>query len=106
MSETITADHLNATHLGRRITINSLSGTVVSGKLKKICADYAIMPSFTSYFPYKADKPLEYRNDVHIILHLSTQVNDDIKPTVREDTELQIEVEYFVNVFGKKVRLE
>ena len=64
MSETITADHLNATHLGRRITINSLSGTVVSGKLKKICADYAIMPSFTSYFPYKADKPLEYRKDI------------------------------------------
>lgn len=35
MSETITADHLNATHLGERITINGLHGTVVSGKLKK-----------------------------------------------------------------------
>lgn len=35
MSETITADHLNATHLGKRVTINGLHGTVVSGKLKK-----------------------------------------------------------------------
>lgn len=35
MSETITADHLNATHLGKRITINGKHGTVVSGKLKK-----------------------------------------------------------------------
>lgn len=51
MSETITADHLNATHLGKRITINSLHGTVVSGKLKKIRADYAIVPDFVSYGP-------------------------------------------------------
>lgn len=35
MSETITADHLNATHLGKRITINSLHGIVMSGTLKK-----------------------------------------------------------------------
>jgi hypothetical protein len=62
-----------------------LHGTVVSGKLKKIRADYAIMPSFTSNFPYK--------EDVHIILHLSNQVNDDIKATVRENTELQVEDE-------------
>lgn len=94
----ITADHLNATHLGKRITINSLHGTVVSGKLEKIRADYAIMPSFTSYFPYKADKPLEYRKDVHIILHLSNQVNDDIKATVRENTELQVEDEHVQSV--------
>lgn len=71
----ITADHLNATHLGKRITINGKHGTVMSGTLKEIRADYAIMPSFTSYFPYKADKPLEYSKDVHIILHLSNQVN-------------------------------
>lgn len=31
----ITADHLNATHLGKRITINGKHGTVMSGKLKK-----------------------------------------------------------------------
>ncbi len=87
----ITADHLNATHLGKRITINSLHGTVVSGRLKEFSADYAITPSFTSYFPYKADKPLECVRDVHIILHLSNQVNDDIRATVRENTELQVE---------------
>lgn len=94
MSETITADHLNATHLGKRITINGKHGTVVSGKLKEISADYAIKPSFTTYSTYKEDipKPLGYRKDVHIILHLSNQVNDDIKTTVREDTELVIEV--------------
>lgn len=91
----IPADHLNATYLGKRITINSLHGTVVSGKLKEICADYAIVPSFTSYLPSKEDvsKRLVYRKDVHIILHLSNQVNDDIKAIVHEDTELQVEDE-------------
>lgn len=111
MSETITADHLNATHLGKRITINSLHGTVVSGKLKEIRADYAMRPNFTSYSFCKEGipEPLGYRKDVHIILHLSNQVNDDIKATVHENTELQIEdeqVDHFVNVFGKMVRLE
>lgn len=107
----IPADHLNATHLGKRITISSLHGTVVSGKLKEICADYAIVPSFTSSLPSKEDVPkrLVYRKDVHVILHLSNQVNDDIKAIVHEDTELQVEdehVDHFVNVFGKMVRLE
>jgi hypothetical protein len=94
MSETITADHLNATHLGKRITINGLHGTVVSGKLKKISADYAIMPDFVSYGPCEEymPKPLRYRKNVYIILHLSNQVNDDIKATVHGDTELVIEV--------------
>lgn len=95
MSETITADHLNATHLGKRITINGKHGTVMSGKLKKISADYAIMPDFVSYGPCEEymPKPLRYRKNVHIIMHLSTQVNDDIKAIVREDTELQVEDE-------------
>lgn len=94
MSETITADHLNATHLGKRITINGKHGTVVSGKLKKIRADYAIMPDFVSYGPCEEymPKPLRYRKNVHIILHLSNQLNDDIKATVHGDTELVIEV--------------
>lgn len=93
----ITADHLNATHLGKRITIiNGKHGIVMSGKLKKIRADYAIMPSFASYSFCKEDvpEPLWYRRDVHIILHLSNQVNDDIKATVRENTELQVEDEH------------
>lgn len=95
MSETITADHLNATHLGKRITINGKHGTVMSGKLKKISADYAIMPDFVSYDPCEEymPKPLRYRKNVHIIMHLSNQVNDDIKAIVREDTELQVEDE-------------
>lgn len=95
MSETITADHLNATHLGKRITINGKHGTVMSGKLKKISANYAIMPDFVSYGPCEEymPKPLRYRKNVHIIMHLSNQVNDDIKAIVREDTELQVEDE-------------
>lgn len=48
----ITADHLNATHLGEKIII-----TVTD-----------------------------------IIMHLSNQLNDDIKATVHGDTELVIEV--------------
>lgn len=100
MSETITADHLNATHLGKRITINGLHGTVVSGKLKKIRANYAIKPSFTTYSTYEEGipEPLGYRKDVHIILHLSNQVNDDIKATVHENTELQVEDEHVQSV--------
>lgn len=95
MSETITADHLNATHLGKKISILDNCEIVMSGKLKKIRADYAIMPSFTTYsFREEEDipKPLGYRKDVHIIMHLSNQLNDDIKATVRGDTELVIEV--------------
>lgn len=92
----ITADHLNATHLGKRITINGKHGTVMSGTLKKIRADYAIMPSFTSYSFCKEDvpEPLGYRRDVHIILHLSNQVNDAIKASVHENTKLQVEDEH------------
>lgn len=56
-------------------------------------ADYASMPDFTAYFPYQEDLPtrFEYRKDVHIILHLSNQANDDIKAIVHENTELQVE---------------
>jgi hypothetical protein len=90
----ITAEHLNATHLGKRVTINGKYGTVMSCELKKISADYAIMPDFVSYGPCEEymPKPLRYRKNVHIILHLSNQVNDDIKATVHGDTELVIEV--------------
>ncbi len=90
----ITAEHLNATHLGKRVTINGKYGTVMSGELKKISADYAIIPDFVSYGPCEEymPKPLRYRKNVHIILHLSNQVNNDIKATVHGDTELVIEV--------------
>ena len=92
MSEKITADHLNATHLGKRIAVNSLHGTVVSGKLKEFSADYALKPSFTTYSS-RTEGILEYRKDVHIVLHLSNQVNDNIKATVHEKTELHVEDE-------------
>ncbi|WP_368095549.1 hypothetical protein, partial [Bifidobacterium adolescentis] len=64
------------------------------GRAEKIRADYAIMPDFVSYGPCEEymPKPLRYRKNVHIILHLSNQVNDDIKATVHGDTELVIEV--------------
>lgn len=64
------------------------------GQAEKISADYSIMPSLASYFPYKENETLEYSKDVHIILHLSNQVNDDIKATIRENTELQVEDEH------------
>lgn len=53
------------------------------------------MPDFVSYGPCEEymPKPLRYRKNVHIIMHLSNQVNDDIKAIVREDTELQVEDE-------------
>lgn len=91
----ITADHLNATHLGKRITINGKHGIVMSGTLKKIRADYSIMPSLGSYSFCEGYIPatFRYRKDVNIILHLSNQANDNIKATVREDTELQVEDE-------------
>lgn len=54
------------------------------------------MPDFVSYGPCEEymPKPLRYRKNVYIILHLSNQVDDDIKATVREDTELQVEDEH------------
>ena len=54
------------------------------------------MPDFVSYGPCEEymPKPLRYRRNVRIILHLSNQVNDDIKATVRENTELQVEDEH------------
>lgn len=38
MSETITADHLNATHLGKKISILDNCEIVMSGKLKELRA--------------------------------------------------------------------
>lgn len=40
MSETITADHLNATHLGKKISILDNCEIVMSGKLKEL-TDFA-----------------------------------------------------------------
>ena len=46
MSETITADHLNATHLGKKISILDNCEIVMSGKLKELRATQYSMPVY------------------------------------------------------------
>lgn len=53
MSETITADHLNATHLGKKISILDNCEIVMSGKLKELRATQYSMPV--------------YRNDIEAV---------------------------------------
>ena len=48
MSETITADHLNATHLGKKISILDNCEIVMSGKLKELRATQYSMPVYTT----------------------------------------------------------
>lgn len=49
MSETITADHLNATHLGKKVTILDDGEAVMSGKLKELRATQYSMPVYRRY---------------------------------------------------------
>lgn len=98
MSETITADHLNATHLGKKISILDNCEIVMSGKLKELRATQYSMPVFRNGIEAVPDgcgnitiaPKLNY--ETVIIMHLSNQLNDDIKATVHGDTELVIEV--------------
>ena len=100
MSETITADHLNATHLGERIIILDNCEIVMSGKLKELRATQYSMPVYSNNIEAVPDgcgnitiaPKLNYETVTDIIMHLSNQLNDDIKATVRGDTELVIEV--------------
>lgn len=100
MSETITADHLNATHLGKKISILDNCEIVMSGKLKELRATQYSMPVFSNdieavpdgYGSISVVPKLNYETVTDIIMHLSNQLNDDIKATVRGDTELVIEV--------------
>lgn len=48
MSETITADHLNATHLGKKISILDNCKIVMSGKLKELRATQYSMPVYSN----------------------------------------------------------
>ena len=48
MSETITADHLNATHLGKKISILDNCEIVMSGKLKELRATQYSMPVYSN----------------------------------------------------------
>lgn len=100
MSETITADHLNATHLGKKVTILDDGEVVMSGKLKELRATQYSMPVYSNdieavpngYGSISVVPKLNYETVTDIIMHLSNQLNDDIKATVRGDTELVIEV--------------
>lgn len=48
MSETITADHLNATHLGKKIIILDNCEIVMSGKLKELRTTQYSMPVYSN----------------------------------------------------------
>lgn len=102
MSEqaTIKAEQLNATHLGEKIIILDNCEAVMSGKLKEFRATQYSMPVYSNdieavpngYGSISVAQKLNYETVTAIIMHLSNQLNDDIKATVRGDTELVIEV--------------
>lgn len=96
----IKAEQLNATHLGEKIIILDNCKTVMSGKLKELRATQYSMPVYSNdieavpngYGSISVVPKLNYETVTDIIMHLSNQLNDDIKATVRGDTELVIEV--------------
>lgn len=96
----IKAEQLNATHLGKKVTILDDGETVMSGKLKELRATQYSMPVYSNdieavpngYGSISVVPKLNYETVTDIIMHLSNQLNDDIKATVRGDTELVIEV--------------
>lgn len=96
----IKAEQLNATHLGEKIIILDDGETVMSGKLKEFRATQYSRPVYSNdieavpngYGSITIAPKLNYETVTDIIMHLSNQLNDDIKATVRGDTELVIEV--------------
>lgn len=96
----IKAEQLNATHLGKKVTILDDGEVVMSGKLKELRATQYSMPVYSNdieavpngYGSISVVPKLNYETVTDIIMHLSNQLNDDIKTTVRGDTELVIEV--------------
>lgn len=96
----IKAEQLNATHLGEKIIILDNCKTVMSGKLKELRATQYSMPVYSNDIEAVPDgygnitiaPKLNYETVADIIIHLSNQLNDDIKATVHGDTELVIEV--------------
>lgn len=96
----IKAEQLNATHLGKKVTILDDGKAVMSGKLEELRATQYSMPVFSNdieavpdgYGSISVGPKLNYETVTDIIMHLSNQLNDDIKATVRGDTELVIEV--------------
>ena len=90
--QTITADHLNATHLGKRVSILDNGEVVMSGTLKKFETRLGNQPVFTSDVCF-TPSTVRYETRACIVLHLSNQFNDDIAATVNGDKELRIEEE-------------
>lgn len=96
----IKAEQLNATHLGEKNIILDNCKTVMSGKLKELRASQYSMPVYSNDIEAVPDgygnitiaPKLNYETVTDIIMHLSNQLNDDIKATVHGDTELVIEV--------------
>lgn len=96
----IKAEQLNATHLGEKIIILDNCEAVMSGKLKELSASQYSMPVYSNDIEAVPDgygnitiaPKLNYETVTDIIMHLSNQLNDDIKATVHGDTELVIEV--------------
>lgn len=96
----IKAEQLNATHLGEKIIILDNCKAVMSGKLKELRASQYSMPVYSNDIEAVPDgygniitaPKLNYETVTDIIMHLSNQLNDDIKATVHGDTELVIEV--------------
>ena len=91
---------MNATHLGKKVTILDDGEAGMSGKLKELRATQYSMPVYSNdieavpngYGSISVVPKLNYETVTDIIMHLSNQLNDDIKATVRGDTELVIEV--------------
>ena len=92
--QTITADHLNATHLGKRIILANERGTIMAGTLKKFTTWAENRPVFQSGVRFTSSDSftpaLRYERGTCIVLHLSNQFNDDIAATVDGTTELQV----------------
>lgn len=91
----VTADHLNAIHLGKRITITNSRGIIMSGTLKTFKAWQQCAPTYG--YVHDDDnnssnvRVLRYQTRTGVVMHLSNQLNSDIKATVDGTTELLIE---------------
>ena len=95
MSEqTITADRLNATHLGKRVTLSNERGTIMSGTLKKFETRLENQSVYTSDVCFTTSTGLtpvlRYETRACIVLHLTNHFNDDIAATVDGTAELKV----------------
>ena len=78
--QTITADHLNATHLGKRVIILDHEEVVMSGILKSFEVTQGTMMT----------QDWGWRKTTTVIMHLSNRANDDVRATVKGDVPLKV----------------